>query len=209
MKVQEKKIKEFLPKNISNGRWTKEEIEQFEENYKLFLLNKISKKELKSSIPTRTFQQVTSHWTKMKYYLKNKYSCLQNPHKQKEIKEFSNYFLQEQKLEKDDILVPFTDVNLETNICLPYKLLLKLKELAGNKRKIVFDDNICYNLLKMQRSEKNLEDWLDMSNIEDESKMDKEEDEVYSCDNHKEKVDFEFEDSPYYTYQRYLNLQKN
>ena len=85
-KENEKKIKTF------EGRWTTEEEKLFEKNYKDFLNKKISIRQLKKSIPTRTFLQVSNHIIKMKYYLQKKFSIIMDPKVKRDINNFKNFY---------------------------------------------------------------------------------------------------------------------
>lgn len=160
---KEKKSKvrdEYYIKNIKHGKWTEEEKFIFEELYKRYAMGEMTKQEVKSGVSTRTYQQVTSHWTKIKYHLNNKFSCLQNPHQQKEIEGFSKFYEQREDIDEDDMLVPLTDVNMNVNIKISYRLLKSLKEFAGNNRKVFYNDNIGYHILKMEKSEREWENWM-------------------------------------------------
>jgi hypothetical protein len=154
------------------GRWTFEEEKLFEKNYKNFLNKKITIKQLKKSIPTRTFLQVSSHITKMKYYYEKKFSIIMDPNIKKNINYIKKFYSNnnqnqnqnqiqnqnedqnkkslEQRAEKAMIIL--NDPIKKKNFAISIENLILLKSILPGEKKIKLDSNLIYNLLLLKKA---------------------------------------------------------
>ena len=145
-------------KNIEcfRGRWSIEEEKLFERNYKDFLNKKITIKQLKRSIPTRTFLQVASHITKMKYYLDIKFSMITDSKVKRNINEFKSFYMknraEQRNSEAGKAMIILNDPIRQKHLAISVENLLLLKSILPEEKKIKFDSNLIYNALQLKKS---------------------------------------------------------
>jgi len=155
-KYDNTKIKYF------EGRWTTEEENKFETNYKKFISKKITKQELKSSIPTRSYEQVTSHLTKMKNHYDAKFSIVSNPSLREKIPELIKFFSNEQTKnsyykdnEKNPLnakVILYDQTTQGRHFAISVENLLLIRSLTKGEKTVKFDANLLANLLLMKKN---------------------------------------------------------
>lgn len=135
---------------------------RFEEKYIEYLQKKITLRDLKKSVPTRTKNQIHSHLFKKKYELDKKFCAIANKEIQEEIKSIKKFF-EKEKSEKPAIetqLIFLRDEIRKKIFGISLENFILMKKFFPNKAEMKFDFQAIHNFLLAKKAKKEYDQML-------------------------------------------------